>query len=227
MKKAVILVSGGLDSCVTAACAIKQGYEPLFLHINYNQLTQERELRAFNDIADYYNVKERLVVDIEYLRKIGGSSLTDCSIKVEEGTEPKKSIKLPSTYVPFRNGNLISIAASWAEAKGAGRIFIGAVDEDSSGYPDCTQIFFEKFNELFKVGLSPNFKLQIETPVINLLKSEIIKLGVKLNAPRHLTWSCYQNQDKACGVCESCYLRLKGFKNANLKDSIEYINNGD
>lgn len=222
MKKAIILVSGGMDSCVTAARAIEKGYEPAFLHVNYGQLTQDRELKAFSDIADHYGVKERLVVDIEYLKKIGGSSLTDTSIKVEEGSEPKKSGSLPSTYVPFRNGNLISIAASWAEVIKANRIFVGAVDEDSSGYPDCTSVFFEKFNALFNVALSPGFELKIETPIINMSKAGIVKLGVKLGAPLNLTWSCYQSGDKACGVCESCFLRLRGFKNAGIKDPIEY-----
>ncbi len=222
MKKAIILVSGGMDSCVTAACAVKQGYEPAFFHVNYGQLTQNRELKAFCDIADYYGVKDRLIVDIEYLKKIGGSSLTDRSIKVEEGTEPKKSGALPSTYVPFRNGNLISIAASWAEVINAGRIFVGAVDEDSSGYPDCTAEFFKKFNELFGAAFSSGFELKIETPIINLSKAEIVRLGTELNAPLHLTWSCYQSEDKACGVCESCFLRLRGFKNAGIKDPIEY-----
>ena len=222
MKKAVVLLSGGMDSCVTAACAVGQGYEPAFFHVNYGQRTKNRELKAFCDIADYYGVKDRLIVDIEYLRQIGGSSLTDASLRVEEGTKPHKREGLPSTYVPFRNGNLISIAASWAEVIKANRIFIGAVDEDSSGYPDCTAEFFKKFNELFGVAFSSGFELKIETPVIKLSKAEIVKLGTVLNAPLHLTWSCYQNEDKACGVCESCFLRLRGFRNAGIKDPIEY-----
>lgn len=222
MKKAVCLVSGGLDSCVTAACAMEKGYDVAFLHINYGQRTQNREDKAFNDIAYFYKIKERLSVDISYLKNIGGSSLTDFSIKVEEGVMPKEAAKLPSTYVPFRNANMISIAVSWAEVIGASKIFIGAVEEDSSGYPDCTKIFFEKFNELLKVALSPETALQIETPVINFSKAMIVKKGIELKAPLDLTWSCYQSEDKACGVCESCFLRLRGFKDAGIKDPIPY-----
>lgn len=222
MKKAVCLVSGGMDSCVSAAWAIKEGYDVSFLHINYGQRTQKRELKAFNDIADHYGIKNRLCIDIGYLKDIGGSSLTDFSIKVEEGGIPKESGGLPSTYVPFRNANMMSIAVSWAEVLGAGRIFIGAVEEDSSGYPDCSAIFFEKFNDLLKVALAPGEYIRIETPIISLSKSEIVKLGLKLQAPLELTWSCYQNEDKACGVCESCFLRLRGFKETGVSDPIEY-----
>ena len=222
MNKCVCLVSGGLDSCVTAAKAVNMGFEPMFLHINYGQLTQKRELQAFQNIADFYNVQERLIVDIGYLAKIGGSSLTDNSIKVEEGKLPKSSDKLPSTYVPFRNANMVAIAVSWAEVSGASKIFIGAVHEDSSGYPDCVPIFFEKFNELLKVALGKGVQISIETPVINFSKADIVREGIRLKAPLNLTWSCYQSEDKACGVCESCYLRLKGFDEAGINDSIEY-----
>lgn len=222
MKKAVVLVSGGLDSCVTAAIAIEAGYEVAFLHINYGQLTQNRELAAFNDIANHYNISKRLVVDISYLKDIGGSSLTDTSIKVEEGATDEVGSRLPSTYVPFRNGNMIAIAVSFAEVYGAEKIFIGAVEEDSSGYPDCRAEFFDRFNSLLQIGLSPDCHLQIETPIITLSKADIVALGLELNAPLHLTWSCYQNEDEACGLCESCFLRLRGFKIAGIKDPIKY-----
>lgn len=220
LKRAIILVSGGLDSCVTASIAINQGYTPAFLHVNYGQLTQEKELQAFNNIADHYNVQDRLVVDIEHLKKIGGTSLIDKTMKVEEG-EPSSDGIVPSTYVPFRNANMISMAVSWAEVIKAEAIFIGAVEEDSSGYPDCRAIFFEKFNDLLAVALAGH-KVELKTPLINLDKSEIVKKGLELNAPLHLTWSCYQAEDMACGVCESCFLRLRGFKNANATDPIKY-----
>lgn len=222
MKKAIVLASGGLDSCVTTACAIHDGYEVSLLHINYGQRTQKREDKAFSDIADYYNIKNRMTVDIDYLVKIGGSSLTDMSMKVEENHEPLSDEKLPSTYVPFRNANMISIAVSWAEVIGASKIYVGAVDEDSSGYPDCRQIFYDKFNDLLKVALSPESSVEVVTPVIHLSKAEIVKKAVELKAPIHLTWSCYQNEDEACGVCESCILRLRGFEKAGYKDPVPY-----
>lgn len=222
MDKAVVLASGGLDSCVTIACAINDGYEVSLLHINYGQRTQKREDKAFCDIAAYYNIKNKMTVDIDYLKKIGGSSLTDVSLHVEENTEPLSNGSLPSTYVPFRNANMISIAVSWAEVIGAKKIYVGAVEEDSSGYPDCTEIFYNKFNDLLSVALAPGSNVQIVTPVIHLCKKDIVKKGLELNAPLHLTWSCYQNENEACGVCESCKLRLRGFGLAGIKDPIPY-----
>ncbi len=222
MDKAIVLASGGLDSCVTIACAINSGYEVSLLHINYGQRTQKREDKAFYDIAEYYNIKNKMTVDIDYLKKIGGSSLTDMTMQVEEDTIPSFNGNLPSTYVPFRNANMISIAVSWAEVIGAKKIYIGAVEEDSSGYPDCREIFYEKFNDLLSVALAPKNNVQIITPVIHLTKKNIVKKGIELNAPLHLTWSCYQSEDKACGVCESCKLRLKGFELAGIKDPIPY-----
>ena len=160
-----------------------------------------------------------MTVDIDYLKRIGGSSLTDMSMKVEEDTIPASILSsLPSTYVPFRNANMISIAVSWAEVIGAEKIYIGAVEEDSSGYPDCREIFYKKFNDLLSVALAPESNVQIVTPVIHLTKKDIVKKGIELNAPLHLTWSCYQNEYTACGVCESCKLRLKGFELAGIKD---------
>lgn len=217
---AIILVSGGMDSLVTAAIAAEK-YELAFLHLNYGQRTEKRELMAFNDIADHYNVSKRLVVNIDYLVKIGGSSLTDKNIQVSKADLNYNGI--PTSYVPFRNGNILSIAASWAEVIGAKKIFIGAVEEDSSGYPDCREVFYEAFNKVIKLGTKPDTEIIIETPVIHKKKSEIIKLGAELNAPFGLSWSCYVNEDKACGVCDSCALRLKGFEEAGLADPIEYI----
>ena len=222
MDKAIVLASGGLDSCVSIACALPDGYEVCLLHINYGQRTQSREDRAFSDIADFYGITQKLIVDISYLRQIGGSSLVDSSMPIEEDTIPSAKGAIPSTYVPFRNANMISIAVSWAEVIGAKKIYIGAVDEDSSGYPDCREIFYQKFNDLLKVGLSPKNEVEILTPLIHLSKKEIVQKGIELEAPLHLTWSCYQNENKACGVSESCKLRLRGFELAGVKDPIKY-----
>ena len=218
---AVVAVSGGIDSCVTAAIA-KQKYQLAFAHINYGQRTEARELKAFNDIADYFEVKDRLVIDYTHLSKIGGSSLTDKNIEVAKADLSNKEI--PTSYVPFRNANILSACVSWAEVLKAKTIFIGAVFEDSSGYPDCKPEFFSAFEKMIDLGTKPETKIKIETPIIHLSKSEIVKKGIELNAPLHLTWSCYQNEDEACGVCDSCALRLKGFQQAGIEDPIPYKN---
>jgi 7-cyano-7-deazaguanine synthase len=218
-EKAVVLVSGGLDSCVTAAIAA-QNYELAFLHMNYGQRTEKRELKAFNDIADFYGVKERLVVDVGHFGQIGGSSLTDETMEVSKADLESKEI--PTSYVPFRNANILAIATSWAEVIGARKLFIGAVQEDSSGYPDCREEFFQAFNRVIELGTKPDTHITIETPIIHMKKWEIVKKGVELKAPLHLTWSCYQNEDEACGVCDSCALRLRGFQLAGVEDPIPY-----
>ncbi len=218
---AVCLVSGGLDSCVAAAVAA-QDYELAFLHVNYGQRTEARELRAFHEIADFYKVKHRLVTEVPALKQIGGSALTDPNIAVPED-EPSPE-RIPITYVPFRNAHFLAIAVSWGEVLGAKRIFIGASQVDFSGYPDCRASFFTAYNQVIKEGTRPETEILIETPLINLTKAEIVKLGQKLGAPLHLTWSCYQREDVACGRCESCLLRLKGFREAGLKDPIPYEN---
>lgn len=217
---AIVLVSGGMDSCVTAAIAARE-YEMAFLHINYGQRTERRELQAFHAIADHYNVKHRLVVNVEHLKTIGGSSLTDSTLEVQEADLNRKDI--PTSYVPFRNANILSIAVSWGEVLRAKRIFIGAVEEDSSGYPDCRSEFYSAFNKVIKLGTKPDSDLKIEIPIIHLKKSEIVKKGIQLNAPLHLTWSCYQREDVACGVCDSCALRLRGFQQAGFSDPLPYI----
>ncbi len=217
--KAIILVSGGMDSCVTAAIA-NQNYQMIFLHLNYGQRTEHRELQAFNDIADFYRIQDRLIVDVGFLKKLGGSSLTDLNIQVSKADLESKDI--PDSYVPFRNANILSIATSYSEVIGAVKIFMGAVEEDSSGYPDCRDNFFKAFNKVIELGTKPVTKIEIETPVIHLKKSEIIKLGIELGAPLDKTWSCYQSEDLACGVCDSCALRLMGFQLAGVDDPIEY-----
>lgn len=209
-----------MDSCVTAAIAARDNDEIAFLHISYGQRTEERERRAFNDIADYYGVEKRLDISIEHLSKIGGSSLTDENIVVSEANLASKAI--PTSYVPFRNANMLSIAVSWAEVIGANRIYIGAVAEDSSGYPDCRPEFYETFQQVINTGTKPDTQVKIRTPIIHLTKADIVKKGVELNAPLQLTWSCYRNGDLACGTCDSCALRLRGFKQAGLNDPIVY-----
>lgn len=217
---AIILVSGGMDSCVTAAIA-HASYTPAFLHINYGQRTERRELKAFHDIADFFGVKQRLVVSIEHLSAIGGSSLTDRAIHVQKADLYRAEI--PTSYVPFRNAHFLSIAVSWGEVIGARKIFIGAVEEDSSGYPDCRAEFYTAFNEVIRRGTKPETSIEIVTPIIHLTKSGIVRKGMEIGAPFHLTWSCYQNEDRACGVCDSCALRLRGFQEAGVEDPLPYV----
>ena len=217
---AVCLVSGGMDSCVTAAIAANESVETAFLHVSYGQLTEARERRAFNAIADHYGVSNRLDVSIEHLAKMGGSSLTDIEMEVAEAELDSKEI--PTSYVPFRNANMLSIAVSWAEVLKAGSIYIGAVAEDSSGYPDCRPEFYRAFQTAIDAGTKPDTHIELRTPIIHLSKADIVKKGVELNAPLHLTWSCYRNEELACGTCDSCALRLRGFELAGLNDPIPY-----
>lgn len=219
-QRAVVLVSGGMDSALTAAIA-KRKYELAFLHLNYGQRTEKRELKAFYELADFFNVKHRLVVDVSYLREIGGSSLTDRTMHISRANLKRKSV--PTSYVPFRNANILAIATSWAEVIGAKRIFIGAVEEDSSGYPDCRKVFFDAFNKLIKYGTKPHTNIKIETPVLHMTKKEIVIASLKYKSPLHLTWSCYKNSTIACGECDSCALRLRGFQLAGVKDPLPYM----
>ena len=216
---AVVLASGGMDSCVTIAIANLR-YRLALLHVCYGQRTQERELRAFNALADFYRAEHRMVCHLEHLKQIGGSSLTDPSISVEPANLERKDI--PSSYVPFRNAHFLSIAVSWGEVLGARKIFIGAVAEDSSGYPDCRAEYYDAFNRLIALGTKPETQLEILTPVIHMRKGEIVRRGADLGAPFHLTWSCYKGRDLACGVCDSCALRLRAFEEAGLEDPIAY-----
>ena len=218
-KLAVVAVSGGMDSCVTAAIA-NQNYNLALIHINYGQRTQAKELKSFNDIADFYKAEKRLVIDLTHFAQIGGSSLTDKSIEVAKADLGSKEI--PSSYVPFRNANILSACTSWAEVIGASAIFIGAVYEDASGYPDCRPEFIKAYEQMIDLGTKPETKIIIETPIIHFSKAEIVKKGIELNAPLHLTWSCYQSEDEACGVCDSCAFRLRGFQLAGMEDPIPY-----
>jgi len=220
-ERAVVLLSGGMDSCVTAAIAARD-FDLALLHVNYRQRTEARELRAFGEIADFYRVPEarRLVVDVDHLRRIGGSALTDPAIEVPAADLNRRVI--PVSYVPFRNANMLCVAVSWAEVIGAGRIFIGAVEEDSSGYPDCRRAFYEVFNRLIEVGTRPETRIEVVAPLIAMKKSEIVARGLEIGAPLHLSWSCYVSEDKACGNCDSCALRLRAFRQAGVPDPIPY-----
>ncbi len=220
---AICLVSGGMDSCVTSAIAKSENDEIAFLHISYGQLTEKRERKAFNDIADFYDVENRLDISIEYLAQIGGSSLTDKNIEVTEAD--LESEEIPTSYVPFRNANMLAIATSWAEVLEANSIYFGAVAEDSSGYPDCRPEFFEAFERTIETGTKPDTNIKIKTPIIHLTKAEIVQKGFELNAPVHLSWSCYRSEDLACGTCDSCALRLRGFEQAGIDDPIKYEKN--
>jgi len=217
---AVCLVSGGMDSCAAAAIAREENSELAFLHVSYGQRTEARERRAFEQLADHYDVKKRLAVSIEHLARIGGSSLTDPDIPVTDAN--LSSQEIPTSYVPFRNAHLLSIAASWAEVLSAKKIYVGAVAEDSSGYPDCRPEFYAAFQEAINVGTRPGTDVQIVTPVIAMRKSQIVRRGIELAAPFDLTWSCYQASELACGRCDSCALRLRAFREAGVNDPIAY-----
>jgi len=220
--KAVVLLSGGMDSCVTAAIA-NQTHRLALLHASYGQRTERRERRAFDDIADFYGVRERLVVRFDAFAQIGGSALTDDRIGVPESGEAlAPHAGIPITYVPFRNAHFLSAAVSWAEVIGATAIFIGAVVEDSSGYPDCRPEYYRAFQALIREGTRPETRIEIVTPVIAMRKSEIVRRGAELGAPLDRTWSCYQYEDEACGTCDSCRLRLRAFAEAALHDPIAY-----
>lgn len=222
MKSAVVLISGGMDSAVCAGIASQKAEKLYGLHINYGQKTEKKEQAAFNEICEHYNFCDRLEVNIKYLADIGGSSLTDSKIEVTKGNLDSKEI--PNSYVPFRNANILAIATSWAEVINAGEIYIGAMEEDSSGYPDCRKSFFDAFENTINKGTKPDTSIKIITPIIDKSKAEIIKLGTSIGVPFEKTWSCYKSNEIACGECDSCLLRLRGWKNANLIDPIKYEN---
>ncbi len=220
--KAVVLLSGGMDSCVTAAIA-NQTHRVALLHASYGQRTERRERRAFDGIADFFRAPDRLVVRFDAFAQIGGSALTDQRIAVPESGEAlAPNAPIPITYVPFRNAHFLSAAVSWAEVIGAIAIYIGAVAEDSSGYPDCRLEYYRAFEAVIREGTRPETHIEIVTPVIAMRKSEIVRRGHHLGAPLELTWSCYQSDDEACGTCDSCRLRLQAFSEAGLSDPIAY-----
>ncbi|MDI6807365.1 MAG: 7-cyano-7-deazaguanine synthase QueC [Candidatus Eisenbacteria bacterium] len=217
---AIVLASGGMDSLVCAAIA-SQTHELAFLHLNYGQRTEVRELKAFREQAKFYRARHELVVNVEYLKKIGGSSLTDERIPIPGADLSRTGI--PSSYVPFRNANILSIAVSWGEVIEAEKIFFGAVEADSSGYPDCRKEFVDSFNKVIECGTKPGTSMTVVAPLIGMKKSEIVRKGMELDAPFELSWSCYSRNDVACGNCESCALRLRAFKEAGARDPIPYV----
>ena len=221
--KAVVLLSGGMDSCVTVSIA-RQTHDLALVHASYGQRTEQRERQAFDEIADFYSVHERLIVQLDHFAQIGGSALTDARIAVPEGQSgtPIGGNEIPSTYVPFRNAHFLAVAVSWAEVIGATAVFIGAVAEDSSGYPDCRPEYYRVFQQLVREGTRPETQIEIVTPVIGMRKWEIVKRGMELGAPLDRTWSCYQFEDAACGACDSCRLRLSAFAEAGISDPIAY-----
>jgi 7-cyano-7-deazaguanine synthase len=220
--KAVVLLSGGMDSCVSTAIT-SQTHRLALLHASYGQRTERRERRAFDEIADFYDARERLVVRFDAFAQIGGSALTDRRIVVpESGAALEPEAGIPVTYVPFRNAHFLSAAVSWAEVIGATSIVVGAVSEDSSGYPDCRPEYYRAFEAVIREGTRPETHIEIATPVIGMKKSEIIRRGLELGAPLERTWSCYQFDDEACGTCDSCRLRVRAFDEAGLRDPIAY-----
>jgi 7-cyano-7-deazaguanine synthase len=220
--KAVVCLSGGMDSCVCAALAARD-FEVYAVHFSYGQRTEARELRSAEEVARIVGVKELLHLKIDLFRRIGGSALTDSAIAVPVASANEASIgsEVPVTYVPFRNAHFLSAGVSWAEVQGARTVLIGAVEQDSSGYPDCRPAYYDAFNELIKMGTKDG-DIRVVTPLIGMRKSEIVRLGVELGAPFHVSWSCYSSESEACGVCESCVLRLRAFREAGAVDPIPY-----
>jgi 7-cyano-7-deazaguanine synthase len=216
--RAVVLLSGGMDSAVCAALAARD-YDAAALHVSYGQRTEKREEQSFLAICEKVGIGERLMVRNQALRAIGGSALTDSSIAVPQSHDVGKDI--PVTYVPFRNAHFLAVAVSWAEVIGAEKIYIGAVEQDSSGYPDCRPAYYDAYNQVIKAGTKEG-KIEIVTPLIHMRKAEIVRLGLELGAPFHLTWSCYSREDEACGVCDSCVLRMRAFRDAGAQDPISY-----
>jgi 7-cyano-7-deazaguanine synthase len=220
--KAVVCLSGGMDSCVCAALAARD-FDVYAVHFSYGQRTEARELRSTEEVARIVGVRDLLHLKIDLFRRIGGSALTDRNIAVPLASADEESIgsEVPVTYVPFRNAHFLSAAVSWAEVLGAKTIFIGAVEQDSSGYPDCRPAYYDAFNQLIKMGAKEG-DIRVVTPLIAMRKSEIVRLGVELGAPFHVSWSCYSGETEACGVCESCVLRLRAFRDAGAVDPIPY-----
>ncbi|MCL4461307.1 MAG: 7-cyano-7-deazaguanine synthase QueC [Nitrospirae bacterium] len=224
-KGSVVLVSGGMDSAVTGAMAVRESPRVAFLHVRYGARAQESEERAFRNLSLHWGVDRKRVVDLTSLGSLGGSALTDRSIDVPPANLDAEGI--PSTYVPFRNAHFLSIATSWCEILRFDRIWIGAVEEDSSGYPDCRRIFYDAFEEAIRLGTRPGANIRIVTPVIHLNKGEIVAEGIRLGVPFEHTWSCYREGNRACGRCDSCALRLRGFSLAGVRDPLEYDPSGN
>jgi 7-cyano-7-deazaguanine synthase len=222
MNSSVCIVSGGMDSATALALTIAGGRTPIAVHFSYRQRTERRERKSFDALCDFYAIKSRYAFDLGFFAEIGASALTDRSIDVPQNVNSGAAQGVPITYVPFRNGIFLSIAAAVAEKEAAGEIVIGAVEEDSSGYPDCRERFLRKIETAIGFGVKDTTKITINAPLIHLSKEQIVREALRLNVPLRLTWSCYQNEERACGACESCRLRLKGFAVANAIDPIAY-----
>jgi len=222
MARSIVLLSGGMDSLVTAAYAVNAGDDVYFLHFNYGQLTEKKEQSCFAKLVDYYQPVQAKTINYPWLKEIGGSALTNGNLSVPKGRIATK--KIPRTYVPFRNAIFLSAAVAWAEVIKATKIYIGAVEEDSSGYPDCREVFFRAFAKVIATGTKGEIPIAVITPVLHQSKAEIVQLGTELKAPFHLSWSCYTENEIACGVCESCLLRKKAFQQAGISDPIPYRN---
>lgn len=218
-KKAVCIMSGGMDSTLSAYIAKKRGYEIIPVHFNYDQRTQTKELKCFNNICEALGLSNKYILTLDFFKQLGASALTDKSIDVPMGGVEEG---VPITYVPFRNGIFLSMAAAIAEKEGAELISIGVVEEDSSGYPDCRESYIKSMQKSINLGTKDETNIKIDMPLVNLKKSEIVKKAIEFDVPLHLTWSCYKNDDKACGVCDSCRLRLNGFEIAGVDDPLEY-----
>lgn len=218
--KAIVLLSGGMDSLVTTAIARQEGYELAAMHVNYGQRTWQKELECFRRICDHYAIAQRLEIDADFLARIGGSSLTDHAMEV--GGADLQGSTIPTSYVPFRNACFLSMAVSWAEVVGGSRLFIGAVEEDSSGYPDCRKSFYDAFDKVIELGTRPETRVEIATPLIAMQKVDIVRRGLELKAPFQYSWSCYKSEGEACGVCDSCARRLRAFELAGMADPIAY-----
>lgn len=219
-NRAVVLVSGGMDSATAAFEAENQGYELYFLHTSYGQKTEDKELECAHELAQYLAVVGLLHIKTEHLARIGASSLTDDSIDVEEVN--LESDEIPSSYVPFRNANLLSMAVSYAEANDCSKVFMGAHSEDYSGYPDCRPEFFDAFQKVIQVGTKPDTTIELAAPFVEWSKTDIVERGVDLDVPYDLTWSCYRESAPACGTCDACAYRLKAFQEAGITDPIDY-----
>lgn len=223
MRKSVVLLSGGMDSATCLSIAKEESEEVATLHLNYGHRTEERELQAYTELSDYYKIEKRLVVDVTHLAAIGGSSLTDKNIDIDKiDKNDLDSTEIPSSYVPFRNANILAIATSWAEVLKFNGLYVGAVGEDSAGYPDCRPEFYEAFEKVISVGTKPETQIKIYTPLIKMTKKDIVDKGLSLKVPFQYTWSCYESNSLACGTCDSCVRRLRGFELAGCKDPIKY-----
>lgn len=218
--KAVCLLSGGMDSTTLAYTAKDMGYDILALHVNYGQRTEKNELECAKKIADRLGALEFIEINLDYFTKFGASSLTDFSIPVEKGALGR--VEQPNTYVPFRNGNLIAIAASFCEAKGGDAVFIGVQSGDHTRYPDCTPEFISAMQNVINIGTQTEKKIQLLTPFVRMNKTEILREGLRLHVPYEDTWSCYSENEESCGVCSSCLSRLKAFADLGMEDPIAY-----